>query len=391
MKKKKKLRIAIFSDSFFPTIDGVVTSIVTTANVLSKKGHSVMIFAPKPPKKQKLPLHKKVRVSWIRAVSLSTYGQYRVSPPVSFSAQKKFEKFAPDVVHCHTPFSLGWIGLGLGKKLGVSVIATYHTLLPDFLVYLPIPYFNKSNFAKKIAWAYTNFFYNQADLVTTPSKAMASQLKKHDCPAIALSNPIQFSFFNRYAKTKRPSLKKELRLVYFGRISFEKNLEVLIESLKFLLAKKIPVKLVLVGDGPARKSLKKTAKNLGVSKKVLFTGMLRHQKLAKRVASCHIMVTPSTIETQGLTIIEGMAAGLPCVGTNFLAIPVVVKNGQNGFLFPPFDPKACAEKIEKIYRSKSLYKKLSKNAVKTAKPYAAETIALEWEKTYSKIARKKSQ
>lgn len=386
---KTKLKIAMFSDSFYPSIDGVVSSIATTAQELSKRGHRVTVFAPKPKDLSKVPKIVGFEVVWVRSVPLLSYSQYRVSPPFSLTAQKKFTEFVPDVVHCHTPFSLGWMGLTLGKKFKVPVVATYHTLLPDFLMYAPLPLINKTKFLKDFTWAYTNFFYNQCDLVTTPTKAMAKELGKHKCPAIAISNPVQFSLFNRYAKTKKPDFKKEFRLVYFGRMSFEKNIEVLLEALKILVTDKktkIHAKLILIGDGPAKKSLHDIAKNLVLEKHVEFTGILRNEALAKKVASCHVMVTASTIETQGLTVLEGMAAGLPCVGTNYLGIPDAVKENKNGFLFPPFKSEIAGQKLEKIYRSAALYNKLSKKAVATAKPLSAQNVCLEWEKTYLKLA-----
>ncbi|MFH0954564.1 MAG: glycosyltransferase [Candidatus Micrarchaeota archaeon] len=389
MPKSQKLKIAMFSDSFFPSIDGVVTSIATTALELSKQGHSILVFAPKPRDFSKVPEISGFEVVWVAAVSLLQYDQYRVSPPFSLSAQKKFKAFAPDVVHCHTPFSLGWMGLNLGKKFKVPVVATYHTLLPNFLMYLPIPIFNKTKLAKQITWHYTNFFYKKADLVTTPTEPMAIELKKHGCPALAISNPVQFSLFNRFSKTKKPDFKKEFRLVYFGRLSFEKNIEVLIEALKILLSKKIPAKLVLVGDGPAKQFLQGVTKNLALEKHVEFTGILRKDDLAKKVASCHVMVTASTIETQGLTILEGMSAGLPCVGTDFLGIPDAVKENQNGFLFPAFKAGICAQKLEKIFKSKKLYQKLAVNSLKTGKKFSSEQVCLEWEKTYRKLAKKR--
>lgn len=383
----KKLKIAVFSDSFFPTIDGVVTSISSMALELSKRGHRVLVFAPKPKDFSHVPKINEFEVVWVRSVPLLSYEQYRVSSPFSFSVQKKFLELAPDIVHCHTPFSLGWMGLSLGKKFNVPVVATYHTLLPDFLMYAPLPFLNKTRFLKNMTWAYTNFFYNKTDLVTTPTKAMATELQRHGCKAVPITNPIQFSVFNRFAKTKKTNPKKEFRLVYFGRVSFEKNIEVLLEALKILITgkPKIPARLILIGDGPAKKFLQETAHNLVIEKKVEFAGILRGTELAKKIASCHVMVTASTIETQGLTVLEAMATGLPVVGADFLGIPDAVKEGRNGFLFLPFKSETCAQKIEKMFKSKKLYRKLSKNAVRTARSYSVERVCNQWENAYHKL------
>ncbi len=383
---EKRLKIAVFADTFFPSIDGVVSSMLTTATELSKRGHEIVFFVPKPKNPQKIPEFKEFRIVWVHAISLLSYGQYRVAPPFSFSAQRAFKEFQPDIVHCHTPFSLGWMGINLGKKYGVPVVATYHTLLPDFLVYLPIPVFNKTRMAKEFTWEYTKLFYRKADLVTTPSQEMKKELEKRKIPAVFVSNPLQFELFNRFSKTKKG--EKEFRLVFFGRLSFEKNIEVVLQALKIVSEKHSNVRLSIIGAGPAENRLKKTVQEMGVEKKVEFAGILRGAELAKKVASCHCTVTASTIETQGLTILEGMAAGLPCIGADFLAIPASVKNNQNGFLFKPFDASDCAQKIEKLLKSKTAQKKFSKNAVETARPYSASTVCDEWEKIYFSTATK---
>lgn len=380
----KKLKIAVFADTFYPSIDGVVSSMMTTATELSKRGHEIVFFVPKPKNVQKIPEFKEFRVVWVRAVSFFSYDQYRVAPPFSFTAQHAFKEFKPDIVHCHTPFSLGWMGLNLGKKYGVPVLATYHTLLPDFLMYLPIPLFNKTRMAKEFAWEYTKLFYRKTDLVTTPSLEMKKELEKRKIPAVFISNPLQFELFNRFAKTKKN--EKEFRLVFFGRLSFEKNIEVVLQALKIVLEKNSNVCLAIIGSGPAENMLKKTVQEMGLEKKVEFAGILRGEALAKKVSSCNCTVTASTIETQGLTILEGMAAGLPCIGADFLAIPASVKNNKNGFLFKPFDANDCSKKIEQLLKSKQLQKKFSKKAIETARPYSAEKVCGEWEKTYQKTA-----
>ena len=253
-------------------------------------------------------------------------------------------------------------------------------------MYLPVPLLNKSDFAKQFTWEYTKLFYRKADLVTTPSLEMARELEKKSIPARFISNPLQFRLFNKFSKTKKN--KTGFRIVFFGRISFEKNIDVLLDAVKILLDKKQKLQFVVVGSGPAESFLEKKARELGIQKNVEFAGVLRNEKLAQKIASCHCCATASTIETQGLTILEGMAAGLPCIGTDFLAIPASVKENKNGFLFPPFDALACAQKIEQLLKSKKLQKKFSKNAIATAKPYSEEKICVQWEQLYRLIAKK---
>src|SRR3989344_2341212 len=209
------------------------------------------------------------------------------------------KEFNPDLVHVHTPFGIGWMGLRYARQLKTPVIGTYHTLIPEFLMYLPIPFIKKSGFAKKVAWKYTNGFYNKCDVITTPSIAMKKELEKH-------------GFFQK---------------------------------------------------------------------------PLHEKDLAKHVASHDIFVTASTIETQGLTIAESMATGIPCVGTDFLAIPDSIKEGKNGFLFAPFDFFHCAQKIEKLLKNPSLRKKMGKNGVEFARKFSVNSIVTETEELYAETIK----
>src|SRR3989338_4877897 len=303
------MKIAIFADTFFPSVDGVVSSIVSTAKSLEKQGHQVRFFVPKPVNlKEARRLAAGLDVVWVRSVGFFAYDAYRISSPTSWSAKKAFLDFKPDVVHVHTPFSLGWMGSRWARRHRIPVVATYHTLIPEFLMYLPIPVFNKTRLAKFLTWRYTELFYRRADVVTTPTQEMAVELEKNGIPAKVLSNPIRFSLFNRFADSKRSS--KLFSLVFFGRLSFEKNIEVLLEMLRLLLDRKLSVELVIVGSGPAEEFLKKTALELKVGSHVRFLGVLRVDQLALEVAKCHCMVTASPIETQGLRILEAMAAGV---------------------------------------------------------------------------------
>lgn len=385
----KKMRIAVFTDTFWPQINGVVTSIVNSCNALAEKGHEIIIFAPEPKeKKAGLKLNKKIKVQWIAAINLPTYKEYRISPPVSIKAEETTRKFNPDIIHVHTPFSLGWIGVSLAKIMRKPLIGTYHTLLPEFLVYLPLPLIKKTDIAKKISWAYTRLFYKNCNVITTPSEAMKKELEAHGLKNVfELSNAIDFELFNEFRKKKFDS--KKIKLVYFGRISYEKNIEVIIKAVKILKQEKFPVEFRVIGEGPAIESLKEEAKKEGLEKEVQFLGAFRGKELARKVIESDIFVTASTIETQGLTVLEAMAAGLPCIGADFLAIPEAIKNGKNGFLFKAFNEKQLAEKIIKLHSSQKLMLKFSENAVNTAQEKSTKNIERELEKLYEKTKKLK--
>jgi glycosyltransferase involved in cell wall biosynthesis len=383
------MKIAVFADTFHPAIDGVVSCMDSVARELMRKGHHVRFFVPKPrDRKAAAPLTEGLDINYIPGFGLPTYPDYRISPPISRSATHALRAFAPDVAHAHSPFSLGWIGLRYARQAAIPLIATYHTVLPEFLVYLPIPFFRRTRLAKILTWKYTAAFYNRADRVTAPSAEIAAELKKHHGKnATVLSNPVRFNLFHSFADAERPN--DVFRLVFFGRVSFEKNINVVIDALRILLERGRRVQLRIIGSGPANTSLKQQAAKLNIADHVEFVGTLRKELLAESVAQSNCMVTASTIENQPLTIPEAMAAGVPCVGADYLGIPGLVQDGKNGFLFPPFESAAAADRIETLMNSAELQQKLRTNAIETARSLSESAVVDRYLSLYEEMIEEK--
>ncbi len=368
------MNIAIFSDSYEPQINGVVTQIKNISNCLAKHGHKILVIAPSPDTRHKEYEKNGVKVLLLPSIALPTYPDYRITHISSSRVKRALREFMPDLFHVQTPFSVGWLGLRYAKRFGVPVMGTYHTLISEFTMYLPIPFIMGTDFARRGAWLFTRHFYNRCSLVTTPTESMKNELEKNGVKNVhVLSNAIDFDSFN--AARKKNYSSKNIKLIYFGRIGYEKNIEVILFALKHLLWKKKNVCLTITGSGPALDYLKKIAEEQKLARHVSFQGPMDSAELARHIASHDIFVTASTIETQGLTILESMAAGLPCIGADCLAIPDAIMEGKNGFLFRPYDFVECANKIEKLLGSSALRKKLGNNSVKTVQKYSVEGIA----------------
>lgn len=381
------MRIAVFSDSYWPVIDGVVTSINNFSRELVRRGHEVLIVAPKPDRLFGLELVKGIRVEWVGSVHLPTYSSYLIAKPLSGRVKKIFLSFKPHIVHAQTPFSLGWMGKRWAKKNRIPLISHYHTLLPDFLMYLPIPLLARTNLAKRLTWKYTRFFYNDSDAVLTPTLAMKKELERHGVKKVlVLSNGIDFSLF--HGQYHPPNWDGPFRLVFVGRLSFEKNIDVLLEALVHIRMHIPNAELELIGDGPARQSLIEKARLLGVLEHVIFHGVLRGIDLARTVSNAHVFVTASTMETQGLSMLEGMAAGLPAVGANFLAIPEVISDGKNGYLFSPGDARDLGEKVRHLHGERKNWLDWQSNAIDTAQNASVEKKTKELLDIYLRLAKK---
>ena len=379
------MRIAMFSDSYKPQINGVVTQIENISLELGKKGNDFLIVAPSPSRKTIRKKEGKRTIFLLPSIALPTYRDYRITWIYSKELSSELESFRPDIIHVHTPFSVGILGKDYGKRNKIPVIGTYHTHIPDFLMYLPIPILNKTSLARDLAWAYARAFYNSCDFRTAPTKSAKEELENNGIAEVeVLPNAINFRLFNKEAGKEHGAFKRA-KLIYFGRIGFEKNIEVLIGALKAVLCTGMDAELAITGSGPASKMLKKLAKKEGVGKKVSFHLPLKGRELAKHVAGHDIFVTASTIETQGLTIAEAMAAGLPCIGADARAIPNAIRDGENGYLFRPFDENQLAEKIALLVKSPPLREKLGKNAVETAREFSIDKVAATTEKLYKRV------
>ncbi|MFH1255803.1 MAG: glycosyltransferase [Candidatus Diapherotrites archaeon] len=377
------MNIAIFSDTFLPQINGVSVAIGTTARGLQRKGHKVVLFAPSPAKKIEV---QGIEVVWLKSKGLPTYKEYRVVlPSRGKTVEAKLREFKAEIVLCETPFGAGWLGLKIARKLKLPAIGFYHTLLPDFLKYLPLPLLRGLGVMKSAAWAYSNSFYNKCDLIVTPSDAMKKELEAHGAKkeVMVLPNPIRREWF------EAKKVKRDGRLFWFvfvGRVSYEKNLHEVIDAFE-IAAKKLPsLRLKIIGDGPERKKLEKMAAEKGLGERIVFTGALREKELIEAVAACDAFVIASTIETQGMAVIEAMALGLPAVAADFLALKEIVIEGQTGLLFEAHKVEELAERMAELAESREIIGVLGANALKKAEEFSEERLLGKAEKALVSVS-----
>ncbi|MEK6820975.1 MAG: glycosyltransferase, partial [archaeon] len=256
------------------------------------------------------------------------------------------------------------------------VIGTFHTLLSEFLDYIPIPTIKHNPIMKQLTWVYTQHFYKRCDIITTPTPVLARELGEHGFKNVkVLSNAIDYELFS---KTKPKAKPQTNSLAYFGRISFEKRIDVAIDALSLLREKGENVTLTIIGNGPAVESLKKHAKEKNIAALVHFPGPFRGKELASEVKKHGILVAPSPMETQGLYVLEAMAAGLAVVGCDQRAIPIALGKNERGLVFKDGDAADCAEKIRFLLRNPKKRKELVTSAKKWVKSYQRKTIAKEW-------------
>lgn len=373
-----KLKVAFYTDTFLPAIDGVVTSILNSKKELEERGNTVYVFAAGD-KTTKRMSKKHGNIIVASGVKLKKYPQYNLAL-FPFAASLKLPRNV-DIIHAHTPFLMGTTALLLARLNRVPFVASFHTLFVNKEVIKEYTIKNRrmQKFLIKHAWSYARFFYGKCNAVIAPSAAIKKMLEKHGIRNVyVVPNGIDTERFNPKrvsgAKLRKSLLRnrKDKLVLYLGRMSREKNVDVLLRAAQLLKGRGI--EFVLGGTGPAIDRYKKLAAELGVSGIVTFTGFVADRQLPAYYAASDMLCLPSTFETQGIVALEAMAMGKPVVGANYLALKEIISNGRNGEKFSPNNAKSCAIKIEKVLNSPDKYKETRQTAERYSDAVSADRL-----------------
>jgi glycosyltransferase involved in cell wall biosynthesis len=312
------MKVAMFTDSYRPQINGLVSSIDVFREELKKFGINVTVFAPSSPDYKK----REKFVYRFKSVPFTSYKEYRIGVPYKVLTDKRFRKMDFDVIHIQSPFSIGALGLGFSKHYKIPCVATFHTLFPDYIHYLvkseKIRKIKGVNtIFQKITWKYLSWFYNQCDSIVAPSEDIRNRMKKNGIENKIDVIPTGISVKSQkpdYSVLKKFDIKKNDKIIlHVGRITKEKNIKFIIDSLKNILNN--DVKLLITSDGPYRKELQEYVNKNKLSN-VFFTGYLSKEKLNGLYKSSDLFVMASKTETQGLVMIEAIFNNVPLVVLN---------------------------------------------------------------------------
>ena len=372
------MRIALFSDTWLPNINGVVTSLVNQIKILQQDGHEVFLFVPKTSSNKLEQVPEGITIYEFPGVEFPSYPGYKMSLPIGLRKIISNQRF--DILHSHSPFLQGWFCMMVKQVQKVPMVTTYHTHLAEYTghIFKGIAEERVKHVLGGFMWAFTRNQYNKYDLIFTPSKIMKSELEQHGLdPVIEMPNPISSVFLEK--QTDVENRKKKLResfkvpkdariLLYVGRISFEKRLEVLLEAYKSLEQKYSDLYLVIVGDGPQLGMYRKKAKSLGLQK-YIFTGYVHHSQLPIVYQLGDVFISPSDTETQGLTFIEAMSQGCPVIAIKARGPADFIIHNKNGFFSKTLDPNEFEQLIEGVLQNPEKQQLIRENAIKTAENY----------------------
>ncbi len=392
--ENKILKIAMFTNNYFPVIGGVPISINRLAKGLERLGHQVYIFAPQYPDRD--DRKKETDLNIFRCKLLYYFRKKGMDMPIcntfNKALDKKFKSLDIDLVHCHHPFILGTKGLSLARKEGIPAVFTYHTRLEKYAHYLPGILFFRKLFANRISHFIIKRFANKCNAVFAPTNSTREYLRNIGVRRHikVLPTGVELQNYN-YNQQELSSLKKkykknnELLLITVSRLSKEKNLYFLLAGLKAVKEKSFrKFKCLIIGDGSEKENLQEYARKTGLNENVKFMGELDHQLVNKYYLISDIFVFSSTTETQGMVLLEAMAGNTPVVAVRSSGTDDVIKNGFNGYKTAE-DMSKWAEKVIKLMENNGLLTETSGNARKMAEKYSVENMACEAERLYHKL------
>ena len=349
------MKIAIFTETFLPKIDGVVTILCQVLERLQAKGHQVLLFGPPGGPKE----HAGAEIVGVGGPRFPLYPELRINIPRRF-VWEKIKAFQPDLVHIVSPFFLGPFGFSYARRLNVPILASFHTHVPSYVRHYG------GAFVEPIVWSYLRAMHNLADVNLCPSTETLRDLRSHGFERVR--------WWQRGIDTRRftPGPRdmalrarltdgnpNELLVLYVGRHSPEKRLDLIRDP----LASVPGARLAMVGGGPSHEQLKRHFRGT----RTTFPGFLRGEELVDAYRAADVFLFPSTTETFGLVALEAMACGVPVIAANTGGVLDIIRDGENGLLFNPERPAEIGALVRRLQQQPALRERLAEQGLQRAR------------------------
>lgn len=373
------MRIGIFTDSYTPFINGVTTSVLMLKKGLEKKGHTVYVVTVNN-ENMKYKLDERGKVLRLPGVPIGIY-DYRLTGIYPLKAINIIKKWNLDVIHCQTEFGVGTFARIIAKQLSIPLVHTYHTMYEDYIHYITKGYFNRTG--KKIVEYLTLFYCDKTatELVVPTKKAYELFKEKYKVDRNVYIVPTGIEVEKFYLENnkglnivkKRESLgikREDFVILFVGRIASEKNVELLLTSMRYVVNNCPKAKLLIVGDGPDLNKYKSYVKKQGLEENIIFTGKVPWENISEYYLISDVFTTASRTETQGLTVIEAMAASLPVVCIDDESFTNTVIDNLNGKIFK--NKRGYKKAIIELYNNPKELKNLSKQARVSAEMHSSK-------------------
>lgn len=396
------MKIAMLTNNYKPFIGGVPISVERLAEGLRSLGHQVTVFAPEGAGCEEEPDVVRFRVlyEWRdKGLVIGNFSDSRI--------EKRFREEQFDVIHVHHPVVIGFTAVYLSKKYGIPLAYTYHTRYEEYLHYFKLyermaagrePVRNAAHFSREVLVpGYLNRFTDQCDTVFVPTASMKECLVKQ---GVATPLEVLPTGIGEEAFIRDPDREREIRSRYLNgktwlfattaRLEKEKNLDFLLRGaarLKELVGDCF--RILIIGDGTRKETLKNLAEELGIGRQIVFIGRVPNAEVSHYLHAADGFLFASKSETQGIVLLEAMAAGCPVVAVRASGVVDVVSQGKNGFMTGE-EEEEWASAAARLMTEPQLYQKLSAGAAETASLYKAEAVAKEAEHQYRKMIERRT-
>lgn len=364
------MKIALFSDTYAPEINGVAIHVAALKEGLESLGHEVLVITTNPKDKDTFQEHGVLHCPSIKLKRIYGYG---LSMPINMRQYQIIKKFNPDVIHIHTEFGIGLFGILVSKMLKRPVIYTLHTIYDDYVYYVvPKPLIKTG---QRIFYKYIRSLYKRATVITGPSPKSHEYLINaglHRNVEI-IPNPVDVDRFS--IENVNPEDIDNIKKIYnipgnafigciISRVGKEKSIDVLLNYIEKYSKVNNNFRFLIVGDGPAKSDLELQAKKLGIDNIVIFTGKIPNNKLLPYYATCDVFLTASLSDTNSISMLEAMSMGLPIIQRNDPINKGQVIENVNGFIFN--DKTSFIEKLNTVYNMTSEERAELKNRVRNS-------------------------
>ncbi|CDR30705.1 GDP-mannose-dependent alpha-(1-6)-phosphatidylinositol dimannoside mannosyltransferase [Acholeplasma oculi] len=387
------MRIGIFTEAYKPLISGVVTSVVTLKEGLEALGHEVYVITPRAPKQKEELDPYVIRLRGIVIPRKSLKG-FRLVPWVKRHLNR-IKHLQLDLVHIHTEFSMGLLGLAVGKKYRIPIVYTLHTSYQDYTHYVSkLMTYMIPNTSKKLAFFINNHYTKHCDMTIVPTKKIYDKMirLKHDGRFTILPSGIDLKPFYKesYHAEKVQQLKDQLNIkdgefiaMIVARVAKEKSINDLIVAFSEFHKDYPNSKFFIIGDGPEKPALEHLIEKKKAGEYIKMLGFIPHEVVGLYYQVADVFLNASTTETQGLTYVEALAASLPIIVRYDEVFDSFVEDGKNGIFFRKTEE--LVDKLKEIQEKPEILKTLQLNAKESVKKYSKESYAKSAQKLYLEL------
>lgn len=377
------MRIGLFTDTYYPQINGVATSVLMLKNNLEQEGHEVFVFTTTDP-------NAKEERNVYRVPSIPFKSAKRIGTLYHPLLSKIITGLGLDLIHTHTEFPLGIFGRAMARELDIPLVHTYHTIYEDYTHYI-VKLGMLDSIAKKAARRLSARFCNSADRVIVPTYKVKQLLESYNVhkEIAVIPTGIELGKYSsaKYsaqdiARVKRESglSEKDRIILYIGRLSEEKNIKEIMVSLRHYLQNEKHVKFVLVGDGPEKETLMALADRLQIDSNTVFLGEKPWDQIGLYYQMGDVFVSASQSETQGITYIEALASGLPVIAKSDPCLDEVIIEGVNGYTFK--NEEEFLFRLREVLGQDHIRQSMSEEAVASVEKFSVQYFAKAIERQY---------